>query len=287
MNSSFKKSAWLSGHIGGFTLIELMAVTAVVGVLMAIGVGVTKSTMTAAYKAREVSAARNLITAFATSAVEGDGRYLPGMDMRVNGTTNLVYNTKGEKITNVRAAQRYPFRLAPYLGNDFDGTILVNRNVGEILSTTGGGSDYDYSVSAFPALGMNIYAVGGVVLNNGTTVFDADCITTSVRMNASIVAFASAGKGKGTQKMHGYSYVTPPTLMSDSPACKSWNSSASWSEEADPMNFGFVDFRYNGQAVCAFLDGSVRMCSVEELNDMRLWTPNAADLDERNYQMRR
>lgn len=287
MNSSFRERGRSFRPLGGFTMIELLAVTAVVGVLMALGVGVTKSTMSAVYKAREVSAARNLIAAFTASAVEGDGRYLPGMDMRVNATTNPVYNLEGKRITNVRAAQRYPFRLAPYLANNFHGTILVNKNVNEILDATGGRFSYDYTVSAFPALGMNIYAVGGVILKNGTTVFEADCITTSARMNASILAFASAGQGKGSRKMHGYSYVTPPTLASDSPVCKPWDSNESWSADADPMSFGFVDFRYNGQAVCAFLDGSVRMCSVEELNDMRLWTPNAADLDERDHQMRR
>jgi prepilin-type processing-associated H-X9-DG protein len=53
----------------------------------------------------------------------------------------------------------------------------------------------------------------------------------------------------------------------------------------DPADFGNVDFRYNGTAVCAFLDGSVRMCSVKELNDMRLWSPNAAEQDNATYRL--
>ncbi|MFY8216464.1 MAG: type II secretion system protein [Chthoniobacterales bacterium] len=270
---------------GGFTLVELLAVTAILGVLMAMGVGVARSTLSAAYKAREVGAARNLVTALSTSAAEGNGRYLPGMDMRVDGLDNPVYNLEGKKITNIRAAQRYPFRIAPYLGKNFDGTILVNKNVNQILKSSGGVANVDYYVSAFPALGMNIFAVGGVVLKNGTTLYADDCITTPGQMRVAILAFASAGQGKGAKKIEGYSYVTPPTMSSDSPMCRTWSSSESWDQGEDTMNYGFVDFRYNGRAVCAFLDGSVRMCSVEELHDMRLWTPTAADSDDRNYQM--
>lgn len=267
----------------GFTLIELLAVTAVLGILTALGVGVAQSTMTSAFKTREVGAARHLMVALASSTADGDGRYLAGMDLRVNTTTNPVYNLEGEKITNLRAAQRYPFRMAPYLGNNFDGTILVNKDISQLRKSSG--SNYDYHVSAFPALGMNIYAVGGVVFKSGETAFANDCISTPAKTIGSILAFASAGQGRGAKKMDGYSYVSPPTLSSDSPICQPWDNPDTWDEDADPMNFGFVDFRYDGQAVCAFLDGSVRMCKAEQLDDMRLWTPTAADLDDPNYQM--
>jgi len=270
---------------GGFTLIEVLVVTLLVTTLMALGIGVAQSTVSSACMAREVSAARNLVMALSTSAAENDGRYLPGMDMRVNGSTNSVFNLDGEKITNLRAAQRYPFRIAPFLGGEFKGTILVNRNLSQVQKASGGLANFDYTVSAFPALGMNIFGVGGVVLRDGSTLYSDDCITTSGGMLGSILAFASAGQGKGDKKIDGYSYVTPPTLSSDSPLCLSWSSSGSWDQNDDPMNYGFVDFRYSGQAVCAFLDGSVRMCSVDELNDMRLWSPTAADLNDRNYQM--
>jgi len=270
----------------GFTLIELLTVVAVIGILSALGVGVAKSALASAHKTREVNAARQLVTAFLATAVDGEGSYLPGMDMRVNASTNPVRKPDGQIITNSRTAQRYPFRLAPYLGHHFDGTILVNKNVAKIREAAGdSGANFDYYVSAYPALGMNIYCVGGVMRGNGTVAFDAECITAPGRMRRSILAFASAGSGTGTAKIEGYSYVTPPTFTNDSPICKAWASNSAWDRTADPADFGNVDFRYNGLAVCAFLDGSARMCSVKELNDMRLWNPNAADQDAAAYQL--
>jgi len=115
--------------------------------------------------------------------------------------------------------------------------------------------------------------------------FDAEGIKTPARMRRSILAFASAGSGKGTARIEGYCYVTPPTLSFDSPICKQWESSNTWSSSADPVDFGNVDFRYGGAAVCAFLDGSVRTCSVKELRDMRLCNPNAADQDDAAYSL--
>jgi prepilin-type processing-associated H-X9-DG protein len=49
-------------------------------------------------------------------------------------------------------------------------------------------------------------------------------------------------------------------------------------------NYGHVHGRYDGKAVCAFLDGSVRILSIEELRDMRLWSRKAALENNPNYQ---
>jgi hypothetical protein len=51
------------------------------------------------------------------------------------------------------------------------------------------------------------------------------------------------------------------------------------------MDYGWVDFRYDGKAVAAFLDGTVRMCGPEELADMRLWTHAAIDANDPNYEL--
>jgi prepilin-type processing-associated H-X9-DG protein len=44
-----------------------------------------------------------------------------------------------------------------------------------------------------------------------------------------------------------------------------------------------VDGRFDGKAVCAFLDGSVRVLSIDDLRDMRLWSKNAAINNDPNY----
>lgn len=274
----------LYGRGAAFTLIELLAVVACVSVLAVLCVGAVQRVFASGSKVKEINAARILVAAYTAAAADGDGTYLAGMDYRINTTTNPVIKPDGQKITNAHAAQRYPFRLLPYLGDRFEGSILVNRNKNQILKASGGNaSTYDYILSTFPALGMNIFCVGGVVTNTGMVRYSGDCITTVGKMRGSILAFASAGQGTGNTKMNGYSYVNPPTLGVDSPICQAWGSPDGWDANADPTNFGFVDFRYENKAVCAFLDGSVRMCTVKELSDMRVWTPSAVDMNDPNY----
>jgi len=271
-------------YFGGFTLIELLAVISCVAILAALLLGAAQSAMASASKVREVNAARNLIAAYASTAADNNGRYLPGMDYQVNLASNPVYRPDGQMVSSALAARRYPFRLAPYLGNSFNGTILVNKNIRQIEKLSG--VDYDYRVSAYPALGLNVFCVGGVVLTDGTVRFDADCVTGPARAKGSILAFASAGQGsEGVNEVDGYCYVSPPTLSFSAPVARAWAAADSWKPGADPMNYGYVHFRYGGKAVCAFLDGSVRMCDVEELSDMRLWSPGAAEANAPNYTM--
>lgn len=267
----------------GFTLIELLAVVATTGVLAVLCVGAAHKAIDSANKTREVGAARHLVTALLSSAQENDGTYLAGMDYRAGTSSYPVYNPDGKLVTG-HPAQRYPFRLGPYLGNEFDGTIFVNRNKREIIRKTGGsGPMYDYQVSTYPALGMNVYCVGGVVRADGTFLNGGDCISRAATMRGSILAFASGGSGTGKSKTYGFNYVSPPTMENDSPICLKWQDAGAWTKDKDPMNYGWVDYRYDNRAVCAFLDGSVRMCSVEELSDMRLWTPSAQDANDPNY----
>jgi type II secretory pathway pseudopilin PulG len=269
----------------GFTLIELLAVLGTTGVLAVLCVGAAQKAMSSAQKTREVNAARALVSALQLSAQENDGIYLPGMDYRAGTSAYPVPKPNGGFVSG-HTAQRYPYRIAPYLGDRFEGTIYVNRNKKEILKAAGGSSVmYDYVTSAYPALGMNIYGVGGVVRSDGSILNDADCISRVANMRGSILAFASAGSGTGKNRIHGFSYVSPPTRENSSPICEKWASASSWSENSDPMSYGYVDFRYDKKAVCAFLDGSVRMCDVDELKDMRLWTRSALEADDPNYEM--
>lgn len=266
---------------------EVLVAIGAVGFVLVFGVGVLRSALCSSDKVREIQAGRSLVLALQASATENNGRYLPGMDYRVGTSANPVYKVNGDKLTG-HAAQRYPFRLAPYLDGRFDGTILLSRNKVQIeKSASGSASMYDYLVSTFPALGMNIFCVGGVVRADGTLMNEAECISHSGAMRGGVLAFASGGKGEGKNKQYGFSYVSPPTKQNDSPVCLRWDSAEAWSDTKDPMNYGWVDFRYNGRAVCAFLDGTVRLCNVEELSDMRLWTHAAIEADDPDYELAR
>jgi prepilin-type N-terminal cleavage/methylation domain-containing protein len=268
-----------------FTLVEMLVTIAIIILLAALGAGAVQSAIGIADKTREVQAARQLVAALHSSAAENNGTFVSGMDYRAGRGNTPVFKPDGT-ILSGRAAQRYPYRLAPYLGNQFEGTILVNRNEQEIRAKAGNSSvDYDYMLSAFPALGMNIFCVGGVVRFDGSIINRQDCISRSATAVGSVLAFASGGAGVGASKFHGFSYVAPPTKQMDSPFCEKWLPPSEWSAEADPMSFGWVDFRYSGKAVCAFLDGTVRMCDVEELSDMRLWSRAALEANNRAHEI--
>lgn len=271
-------------RVRGFTLIELLAVVATTGLLAVLCVGATQKALDSAAKAREIGAARHLVTALLSSTQDNNGAFLPAVDYRAGKPETPVYKPDGGLVTG-QPAHRYPYRLGPYLGNQFDGTIFVNRNKKEIIKKTGGsGSNYDYQVSTFPALGINAYCVGGVVTATGDVQNSADCISHSANLRGTILAFASGGSGVGNGRTHGYHYVFPPTMAPGGaiPAAP-WSNASSWSADKDPVNYGWVDFRYDEKAVCAFLDGSVRMCSVEELSDMRLWSRSALEANDPNF----
>lgn len=270
-------------HSRGFTLVESISVAGVIGILTVLGTAVVSKSMRSASMVREVNAAKQLVTGLHNSAQDNNGQYLPGMDYRAGTPSFPVYKPDGSLVTMQPTAHRYPYRLAPYLGNNFSGAIFVNRNKAEIDKYAG--PMYDYFVSTFPALGMNIYGVGGVVAANGTILNAADCISRMSQMSGSILAFASGGYGTGASRMHGYCYVTPPTKESGSPISIKWDPASTWTDQKNPMQFGWVDFRYDGKAVCAFLDGSVKQCSVEELSDMRHWTISALNADDPNYEI--
>lgn len=274
-----------AGGLRGFTLIESLTVVGTLGILAVLGTAVVNKTMSSASMAREVNAAKQLVMALQSSAQDNNGRYLSGMDYRAGTPANPVPKPDGGQVLG-HAAQRYPFRLAPYLGNQFEGTIFVNRNKAEITRMAGAnGLMWDYYVSTFPALGMNAYCVGGIVRADGTLRFAQDCVSNVSKMRGSLLAFASGGFGAGAARTHGYCYVSPPTQADASPVCMKWNAPETWTSQQDPAYFGWVDFRYRGKAICAFLDGSVQQQSPKDLSDMRKWTPSAQDADDPHYEL--
>ena len=86
------------------------------------------------------------------------------------------------------------------------------------------------------------------------------------------IVFISAG----TTDVDGYEYVIPP----NGPRGQ-W-STAKWTKDSDPSSYGYVAARFDGKAVAAFLDGSVRVMSLDDLRDMRFWSKNAAINNDRN-----
>jgi len=277
-DSPFVKNLTLPPSRPAFSLVELMVVLGVVTFLAAVSAGVYQK-MTAQGRAlREVQAGRRLIAAYLTHAAENNGTYLPGMDFTVG---KIWFEPYQRDVTIMHAANRYPFRLAPYLDYELRGSILVNALSTQINTMAKPGTAmHDYVVSAFPTFGINYYFVGGCV--SGTPAapvltYPGDCTSRSGQTTKPLLVFASGGTTDGVKRVEGFNILTPPRLYAET-----W-STAEWSEKEDPGLHGNIDARHGGRAVCAFLDGSVRLHRIAELRDMRLWNRRAAEADDPSY----
>ena len=257
-----------------FTLTELLVVVVIVAILAGLGGAGYGKAITAAKKVKEINAGRQLITAYLNYSADHDGQYMPGMDYTVKQTVRR----DGSIITMAHICQRYPFRLAPYFNFDMENVLLSSTNEEAILKINNGSKSgmYEYLVSAFPSFGMNLYFVGGNVDAMGNLSYPNECVS-SQAYGSSILAFATAGTTDGNIRVEGFNILTPPRVES-----LRW-SGKNWQKNDDPSLYGNVDARYNGKAVCAFLDGSVRELSIAELRDMQLWNKNAAQQKDPNY----
>ncbi len=258
-------------HGRGFTLVEILVTVSIIAILAGLVVGISGSALKSANSVRETGAAKTLITAFVNTAVDNDGKYMAGYDR-----TAQDFSLPDGTVLSGPPAQRYPYRLASYFNYEMRGTIVVNDNLRQIAFTD------TYSISCFPAFGMNYIFVGGDISAAGAMTFPDECLTRQ-GMASSIMVFATAAGagtapgGSGGTQISGYCILTPPKETTSL-----W-SAAAWTKDADPAQYGNVDARYSGKAICAFLDGSVRRYGVEELRDMRLWNRNALAQNNPNY----
>lgn len=257
----FQKSA--------FTLIEMLVSISITAALMGVGAGVYLKTMSTALAARELAAGRVLITSYLTAAQENNGELLAGYDKRVHTVTLPDGAT-----THGEAAHRYPFRIAPYFDSGLRGALLAGDNQRQINVKN------NYAVSLYPSFGINYFLVGGSFDIQGKLLLPQECATrlSQVDKPSSLLVFATAGGYDASGKViSGYCFLRPPRLVHPM-----W-SAEPFTKGDPPGNYGEVHARHDGKALCAFLDGSVRAYSIEELRDMRLWSSKAASLDDPNY----
>ncbi len=251
-------------------MVEVMVVIAIILICATlVFVGVSQMRKVAA-KTTEVATARELLAGFLATAADGNNIFMPGYDRRVDE----VVLTNGRVVAGP-TANRYPFRLAKAMNAGVEDIALVGEIARQIDTSN------DYLVSLYPALGINYYFVGGDVHEDGSVSHRGECVISPMQGAASILVFASAG-GRGEEGIiSGYNTLTPPFLTT-----RMWTRET-WAPDADPKDYGHVHARHGGKAVSAFLDGSVRMLSVEDLRDMRRWSVKAALADNPDYTIKR
>lgn len=269
MNASSARAGW---RRPAFTLIELLVVVSIIAILAAILVPVAGSMARKGKMAREINAARQIMVAYAAYATANDGRLLPGYDKNVADVTLA----DGTQVSGIMCA-RYPWRLAPYIGGAMDDIFLINETRRKTDALRHDSPDYQYLASLFPALGINGYCVGGYDDASGEGNFSTDVVRTLAGASraSKLIVFASArytdSAARSSEKeTPGFHLVTPPNM---------WRTK--WSRPFDrkkaASSFGNVDLRWDGKAVCAFLDGHVELLGEPGIYDMRLWSNMAAE----------
>ena len=239
---------------------ELLVSVAIVGLLAGMGnAGYQKATSSSRLGV-EMSAAKNLGQALQLYIQDNDGSILPGYLNSGDSRVRDARNDKNQPISPSHAAQRYPWRLLPYMNYQVRGGIWVNKLASQIPDS----DPYrDYLVSLVPTLGMNMSYVGGDIRNIQTP---GRCVTRINRVThpAGLIAFASGQyEDPNYGKLDGYFEVRPPSGNSSSGA-------------------GLAT-RYNGKAVAVMLDGHAEALALDQLKDMRRWCDEAAAQNNPNW----
>ncbi len=260
---------------GGFTLIELLVVIAVIAALSGVTLTATRSMMKSGRRTKELHAARQLMAAYLIFPNDHDGELMRGYDKTVQ-----KISLANDRVIAGEMCCRYPWRLAPYLGEQVDEMFLLNDAKLETNGQVHDSFDYQYRLSLYPALGLNAYCVGGYDDGSQSANFQSDVIThlSQAVHPSKLIVFASARmkQSAGDEEISGHFLVKPPRLWRTK-----WT--ANYDEDKPSSSFGNVAPRWEGQAICAFLDGSVQRLGEKELQDMRHWSNTAADLDDPEF----
>lgn len=266
-------------EFAGFTLVELLVVVAILAGLLAAMLPVIAKAREASARAREIAAARTLVGAWQQYAQDAGGALLPGYRSGLPAY-DANHNPIASQTIGV-AANRWVWRLAPYIGHDMHGIFLGDheRVLRELEATDL--SNYLYQSSVFPSLGLNSVWLGGDESFGG---FNSAFLTTfgkfyatrlsEINQPANMVVFGSARGQDSSPFGGGVEGVAEGFFRIRSPNFDNRVWSAAY-DAADPASWGNLSARHGGEIVAGFADGHAESRSPESLDDMRMWAPNA------------
>ena len=282
-----------SNRPAAFTLVELLVVIAIIAILVSVLLPALARAKVVARQTREMAGAKQLMTAEEMYAGNNKGKILPGYPpaSMVDGPM-VVLDDAGQRLLDEKA-QRYPWRLASYLNYNFRGLYQDDAFLQAIRDDAARYQtmcvDYQYVVSLFPSMGMNVAFCGGSEKFGSWDVlfqkkYGSQFVMTTVERAArpsGVLMFCSARCEQQSStvpelgKPEGFFRVEPPIFVAS--AGRRWEATYDANSDTPGTNSGFVSLRYAGRAIAAMCDTHVEVPDWARLNDMRMWADGATD----------
>lgn len=275
----------------GFTLIETLVVMLIISILTAILVPAVSKATQVCRATREMAAGQQLMVAYLAYANDSRGRVLPGLPTASMVQTGVV-NASGETLTGP-PAQRYPWRIAPYINYNFRGLYASNRQVADMVERQAYfqslGVNTDYIISLYPSLALNVAFVGGSERHGGwdplfTSRFGRVYLEKDSDANrpGDVIVFASARAEAlpgllSEPTAEGHFRLEPPRFAASQPLA--WEASYDPKSVLPGSNSGFVSLRNLNRAVTTRFDGHATQMDWDALRDMRSWADQATSAD--------
>jgi prepilin-type N-terminal cleavage/methylation domain-containing protein len=270
----------------GLSLAELLVVVAIIGIVVAIVVPVASGARRSAARAREAAALRSVLFSWISYATDQGGHLLPGYRSGYD-----IRDANGQPVppadygNDAEVRKRYPWRLAPWLDQDFL-RLFVGDNAGVLERLRSGDrSRYYYFASLYPSFGLNSAFVGGdearfpsdpLLPNGAANPFARYSVSrfSVARRPARTIAFASA-RTSATEDgsiNEGYFRIDAPWLNSPAPR---WGTAYL---PGDPLSCGSLSARGWGDEIATgTMDGTVEFAQVDTLRDMTRWCDAAPE----------
>lgn len=278
-----------AGHRAGFTLIELLVVIAIVGILVGILAPALSKARGTARTVRELAAGQQLILAYITYADDNKSAVLPGVPpadwvdpSAPAGTPQLrAVDQTGAAVTPLNA-QRYPWRLLPYLNYELAGLYKDDQLLARYRQGGPGLPEFAYLISLTPSFGLNTVFLGGdeayFAFESGFTQQFGSFYTQRLdqaQRPSDLMVFSSAQglNPGGGSPVPGYFRVIPPYVRT-----RLWPGAAPTGSSAIPPGvYGHMHYRHEGKAATMLLDGHAERQTFEAMQDMRKWSDRATN----------